>query len=130
MLQEPANKLLLLKPEAMPIAAVIPVTKSHFAAFESLDAIVWNRDTKDVRREIFERRPAFADSLDIDHPDWCELLLDFEPRLKESGATIKNITAKGYTSENNRLYPAGHSSGSYVFDLRNDCFRELFYVIK
>ena len=78
-------------------------------------------------KESFRKPPVFRRD---DHGQWCDLLLDFEPRLKQSGGTVKNITAKGYTSENNRLYPAGHSSGSYVFDLKNACFKELFYVIK
>lgn len=60
-----------------------------------------------------------------DHALWCEKLLNFEPRLKQSAGRVKNITANSYTSENGSFYPTGHSSGSYVFDLQNEVFKEL-----
>lgn len=60
---------------------------------------------------------------------WCEGLLHFDKRLCREDGGVKGISSRGYTNQKGKLYPAGHSSGSYVFDLRHNVFRELYYRI-
>ena len=55
--------------------------------------------------------------------DWCDELINFEPRLLKSNGRVINITSDGFFEREGVTYPTGHSSASYVFDLMN---QELF----
>ena len=59
--------------------------------------------------------------------DWCNELINFEPRLLKSNGKVSNITADGFFEKDGVTYPTGHSSASYVFDLMNkDLFTSIF----
>jgi len=52
--------------------------------------------------------------------------LAFDRRLQISDYEVKGVTSNGFMNSNGVIYPAGHSSGSYVFDLSNkDLFEDL-----
>jgi hypothetical protein len=83
-------------------------------------------------KEHFRKPPKFApgDS-DPDTALWCEQLSAFEPRLKSEDGSIYNITSKGFMRSGDGLYPAGHSSGSHVFDLSDvGVFTPLYHEMK
>lgn len=60
---------------------------------------------------------------------WCEELVRFDPRLRGTDGRTTNITSKGYiTTDSGDRCPSGQSSGSYVFNLKdNAVFEELVY---
>ena len=59
--------------------------------------------------------------------EWCNELINFEPRLLKSNGKVTNITSDSFFERENVTYPTGHSSASYVFDLLNkDVFTNLF----
>lgn len=77
-------------------------------------------------KEPFRHPPShFADS----DKQWRRELLAFDRRLQLDNGDVRGIASRGYTQQDGKLYPAGQSSGSYVFDLRNKVFRELYYRI-
>lgn len=79
-------------------------------------------------KEKFRHPPSYdlrAD-LDTETKKWCDEVLAFEPRLKE-GEHVKNITSKGFMTNEGRQYTAGQSSGSYVFDLSDETLFEKVY---
>lgn len=59
--------------------------------------------------------------------EWCKELVQFESRLRQPDDSTKNITSKGYTVQQSSnaefpvgtRFPAGQSSGSYVFNLQD-----------
>jgi hypothetical protein len=60
--------------------------------------------------------------------EWTRLLADFEPRLRQEDGIVKNITSNGYMISEGVSYPAGQSSGSYVFNLSDkSIFEEIYY---
>lgn len=61
--------------------------------------------------------------------EWCSELVLFDKRLMIEKGRVKNITSKGYMKlESGERVPTGHSSGSYVFDLKDDSvFDEVFF---
>ena len=80
-------------------------------------------------REKFRMPPTYQadDMKDPQTKAWCDELLRFEPRLKE-GNSMKNVSSKGFMERQGTLYTAGHSSGSYVFDLSdNELFEPIYF---
>jgi len=62
--------------------------------------------------------------------EWCDELVSFDRRLSISGGRVKNLTATGFMKVGSETVPTGHSSGSYVFDLKDDSiFDEIFFKI-
>jgi hypothetical protein len=60
--------------------------------------------------------------------EWANLLANFDPRLRQNDGSVKNITSNGYHIQDGIRYPAGQSSGSYVFDLADkSTFEEVYY---
>ena len=58
---------------------------------------------------------------------WCNELIEFEPRLLKSNGKISNITSDSFFERDGVTYPTGHSSASYVFDLLNkEIFTNIF----
>ena len=79
-------------------------------------------------KEKFRQPPSYDLSADLDTETkkWCDEVVAFEPRLKE-GEHVKNITSKGFMTNEVRQYTAGQSSGSYVFDLSDETLFERVY---
>ncbi len=75
------------------------------------------------------RHPPIYSSNDPLHKQWVDALTIFEPRLSKDG-DVKSIASNGYTNVNGELYTAGHSSGSYVFDLNNPIFECLYSNVR
>lgn len=77
--------------------------------------------------EPFRHPPIYSSGQE---EEWCRRLIQFDCRLEENGYT-KNITSRGYMkAESGEMFPAGHSSASYVFDLNNESvFQRLVYKL-
>lgn len=72
------------------------------------------------------RQPTEYDISRCGNDDYIQTLIDFDPRLK-SGKIVKNLTSNGMTEVSNGFFPAGNSSGSYVFNLNdNSIFSRLY----
>lgn len=60
--------------------------------------------------------------------EWGAQLAAFDERLVQADGRVKNISSKGFLERNGRRYPSGHSSGSYVFNLKQaDLFDEIVF---
>ena len=79
-------------------------------------------------REKFRLPPTYQiDKInDLQTKAWCDELREFEPRLEQDNS-MKNVSSKGFMERQGTLYTAGHSSGSYVFDLSDDEIFEPIY---
>ncbi len=58
---------------------------------------------------------------------WVNELVNFEPRLQDKEGVTKGISSNGFMERNGETYPAGQSSGSYVFDLSDESIFEKIY---
>lgn len=72
----------------------------------------------------FRKPPMYKDGVES---EWTTQLSKFEHRLRQADGSIKNITSNGYITRNGIDYPAGQSSGSYVFNLADEALFERIY---
>ena len=70
------------------------------------------------------RQPPATDSAE----HWSQMLSDFDGRLVQGDGRVKNISSNGFIERDGRMLPAGHSSCSYVFNLKDSTlFDELIF---
>ena len=63
-----------------------------------------------------------------EEPEFATKLADFDPRLSRPDGTVKGISSNGYIRSGQIYYPSGQSSGSYVFNLKdNSVFTPAIY---
>lgn len=76
------------------------------------------------------REPTEYDTSTCIQDDYIRTLVEFDPRLK-NGNIVKNLTSGDKVEHSGNIFPAGQSSGSYVFDLNNQSiFEKLYFKLK